>query len=96
MRGERPKERPPDGRELGEAGDLHGAENGGRMGDTAGRGGDDVDGPDHAGGKLRQDRRLQPRDGLESRMLGRARRKVDTGAPGLVQGVRRRVDHAGQ
>ena len=36
------------------------------------------------------------RDRVESRMVGRTCREVDTGAPSLVQGVGGRVDHPGQ
>ena len=66
------------------------------MGDTLSGGGDNIDRAHHAGRKLRQDRRLEPGDRVESRMVGRACREVDTGAPGLVQGVGGRVDHPGQ
>ncbi len=45
------------------------------MGDAAGGCGDDVDGTHHAGRKLGQDRRFEARDGVEARMLGRARRR---------------------
>jgi hypothetical protein len=64
------------------------------MGDAAGSGGNDVDGTHHACRKLCQDGCLKPGDGVESRMIGRARRKVDARTPRLVQSVCGRVDHA--
>ena len=64
--------------------------------DTGGRGGDDVERPHHAGRKLVEDRRFQARDSGETRMIGRACGKIEARAPGFVEGVGRRVDHAGK
>ena len=66
------------------------------MGDTLSGGSDNIDRAHHTERKLCQDRRLEPGDRVESRMVGRTCREVDTGAPSLVQGVGGRVDHPGQ
>jgi hypothetical protein len=97
MGGERLEQRPPARREFGEPDDLHRAKDRWRMGEALSRGGGDVERPQHAGRKLVEDGRLQARDGGEARMvIGRACGKVDARAPGFVQRVSRRIDHAGQ
>ncbi len=64
------------------------------MTDTGGCGGNDVERPHHAGRKLVEDGRFQARDGGETRMIGRACGKIDARAPGFVERIGRRVDHA--
>ena len=96
MGGERLEQRPPTGREFGKADDLQRAEDRRGMTDTGGCGGDDVERPHHAGRKLVEDGRFQARDGGETRMIGRACGKIDARAPGFVERVGRRVDHAGK
>lgn len=54
------------------------------MGEALGRGGGDVEWPQHTGRKLVEDGRLQSCDGSEAWMvIGRMRGKVDARAPGL-------------
>jgi len=96
MGGERLEQRPPTGREFGKADNLQRAEDPRGMTDTGGCGGDDVERPHHAGRKLVEDGRFQARDSGETRMIGRACGKIDARAPGFVERVGCRVDHAGK
>ncbi|WP_245479799.1 hypothetical protein [Hansschlegelia zhihuaiae] len=66
------------------------------MTDAGGRGGDDIERSHHAGRKLVENGRFQARDGGETGMIRRVCGQIDARAPGFVERVSRRVDHAGK
>ena len=81
------QERPPDGRQLGDADDLDGPEQRLRMLQPCAARSDEIGGPHHGRRQRAHDRRLQAGDGVKARMLGGARLKVDAGPPRLAQGI---------
>ena len=93
---DRVQQRSPDGREFGDADDVDGPEQHRRMVQAHEARGDEVGGPHHGWRQRVHDRRLQAGDGMNARMLGGARLKVDGGPPRLAQGVGSGAHHAGQ
>jgi hypothetical protein len=66
------------------------------MTDAGDRSSDDVEGPHHAQRKLVENGRFQACDGGDARMSGCMCNKIDACAPGFVQCIGCRVDHAGK